>query len=118
MGVEELLDLPRVHVLATADDHVLDPADDLHVAVLAHHREVPGVHPAPRVDRLGGPLGLLPVPEHHAVAAGAQFARHPALQRHARRRIDDLDLDVRHHPPDRAGPAFQVVVAAGLRGDR
>ena len=51
MGVEELLDLPRVDVLAAADDHVLDAADDLDVAVLAHHREVTGVHPAPRVDR-------------------------------------------------------------------
>lgn len=37
------------------------------------------MHPAPRVDHLGGPLGLLPVAEHHAVATGAELARLPAL---------------------------------------
>ncbi|MGH3357693.1 MAG: AMP-binding enzyme [Nocardioidaceae bacterium] len=35
MGVQELLDLPRVEVLAAADDHVLDPSDDVHVPVVA-----------------------------------------------------------------------------------
>src|SRR4051812_19479857 len=55
MGVEELLDLARVDVLAAADDHVLDAAGDLHVAVLVHDGEVSGVHP-PVTDRLCGAL--------------------------------------------------------------
>ena len=46
VGVEELLDLPRVHVLPAADDHVLDPADDVEVALGVHDGEVAGVHPA------------------------------------------------------------------------
>ena len=75
VGVEELLDLPRVHVLAAADDHVLDAADDVEVAVGVHHREVAGVHPAVGVDRLGGALGVVPVAEHHRVAARAELAR-------------------------------------------
>jgi hypothetical protein len=40
VGVEELLDLARVDVLAAADHHVLDPADDVAVAVLAHLGQV------------------------------------------------------------------------------
>src|SRR4051794_12067515 len=36
VAVEELLDLPRVDVLAAADDHVLRAADDLDVAVGVH----------------------------------------------------------------------------------
>jgi hypothetical protein len=42
VGVEELLDLARVDVLAAADDHVLDPAGDLDEAVLVHDGEVTG----------------------------------------------------------------------------
>src|SRR5579884_914859 len=36
VGVEELLDLPGVDVLPAPDDHVLDAADDVDVAVLVH----------------------------------------------------------------------------------
>jgi hypothetical protein len=57
VGVEELLDLARVDVLAAADHHVLDPPDDVDVAVVVHHREVAGVHPPVGVDRLGGRSG-------------------------------------------------------------
>ena len=46
MAVEELLDLARIDVLAAADHHVLDAADDVAVALVVHGREVAGVHPA------------------------------------------------------------------------
>ena len=51
----------------------------LQVALVVHRREVAGVHPAGAVDRLGGPLGVLPVAEHDAVAARAQLAGLAAL---------------------------------------
>ena len=105
VGVEELLDLARVDVLAAADDHVLDPAGDVDVAVAVHHPEVAGVHPAGPVDRLGGLLRLVPVAEHHRVAAGAQLAGLAAGQRQPGLRVDDLDLDVRVHPADRGHAA-------------
>src|SRR6478735_1635544 len=94
VGVEELLDLAWVDVLPTADDHVLDPADDVAVAVLAHLGEVAGVHPAVGVDGLGGLLGVVPVAEHHRVAAGAELPGLPALDGLAGGGVDDLDLDV------------------------
>src|SRR5699024_5001056 len=80
VGVEELLHLAWVDVLAAADDHVLDPAGDLHVAVGIHHADVPGVHPAGLVDRLGGLVRLVPVAEHDAVAPGAELSGLAARQ--------------------------------------
>ena len=52
----------------------------------------------------GGPrrLVVLPVAEHHAVAARAQLALDADGHDLARLRIDDLDLDVRVHLPHRA----------------
>ena len=47
-----LLDLARIDVLAAADQHVLDAADDVAVALGVDRREVAGVHPAGGVDRL------------------------------------------------------------------
>src|SRR5207244_4278619 len=90
VGVEELLDLARVDVLSAADDHVLDPADDVHVAVGAHHREIPGVHPPGLVDRLGGLRRLIPVAEHHRVPAGAQLPWFAARHYQSGGRVDQL----------------------------
>src|SRR6202011_4479214 len=98
MPVEKLLDLARVDVLPTADDHVLDPAHDLEVAVLVHGREVASVHPASGVDGLTGRRVVVPVAKHHQVAAAAELTRLPARDDPARDRIDDLDLDVGMNP--------------------
>src|SRR5690606_13686946 len=43
---DDLLDLDAVDVLSPADDHVLDPVDDVDVAVIVHVAAVAGVHPA------------------------------------------------------------------------
>ncbi len=50
---------------------------------------------------LRGALGVAPVAEHHAVAAGAELARRAARHDPALG-VDDLDLDVRVDPPDGA----------------
>src|SRR6516225_1472507 len=106
VGVEELLDLPRVDVLPAPDDHVLDPAGDVDVPVGVHHGQVAGVHPAGGVDRLGGLVRLVPVAEHHRVAAGAQLARLAARHGQPGVRVDQLDLEVRVDPADRGYPLF------------
>src|SRR6476469_1898443 len=58
---EILLDFARVDVLAAADDHVLDAADDVDIALRIHRREIAGVHPARGIDRLCGPLRIAPI---------------------------------------------------------
>src|ERR1700712_1218142 len=105
--VEELLDLARVHVLPAADDHVLDAAGDVDVALVVHHAEVAGVHPAGAVDHLGGLLRLLPVAQHHRVAAGAELARGAARDRQPGLRVDDLRLEVGQRAADGRDAAVQ-----------
>ncbi len=105
MGVEELLDLARVDVLPPAPDHhVLDPADDVAVAVLAHRGQVAGVHPAVGVDGLGGLLRVLPVAQHDRVAPPRTQLTGFAPPRHRLPpgRVDHLDLQVRVDRADRA----------------
>src|SRR6185503_19525179 len=70
---EELLDLARVHVLPTANDHVFDSPDDVDVAGLVHGGKIAGMHPARTVDRVGGLLRLAPVAKHHGISACAQL---------------------------------------------
>jgi hypothetical protein len=74
VAVQELLDLARVDVLAAADHHVLDAADDVAVALVVDGGQVAGVHPAVGVDGLGGLFLVVPVAEHHRIAARAQLA--------------------------------------------
>ena len=112
MGVEELLDLARVDVLAAADDHVLDPADDVDVALVVHRRRgrrcassarrrSPRRSPPGRSSSRASPSSR---------ACRARPARR-ARTRLAGRRVDDLDLDVRVHPADGADPLLERVVA-------
>ncbi len=117
MAVEEFLDLARIDVLAAADDHVLDPPDDVAVALLVDGADVAGVHPAVGVDRLGRPLRIVPVAEHHRIAAGAELARLPARDG-AALRVDHLDLQVRLHAADGGHPPLERIVQGALEADR
>lgn len=71
---KEFLDLSRVDVFATADEHVLDPASDCHVTILIHRSEVAGMHPAVLIDGFGGLLRVVPVTLRHRVTAGKHLA--------------------------------------------
>ena len=80
MAVEEFLDLARIEVLAAANHHVLDAADDVDIALIVHRGEVAGVHPARRVDRLARRLLVVPVAAHDDVPAAAQLSGRAASQ--------------------------------------
>ncbi len=69
MGIEELLDLTRIDILAAANNHVFQPPDDVDVAIVIHRGQIAGMHPAGGVDRFGGRLRIAPVAQHHRVAA-------------------------------------------------
>ena len=58
------LDLDRVDVLATRDDHVLEPVLDEDVAAVVDAADVAGAEPAVLGDRLGGRLRLVVVALH------------------------------------------------------
>jgi hypothetical protein len=76
MLVEHLLDLPRVDVVAAADDQVLLPVHDVEVAAGVDPGQVTGVEPAV-ADRLGGGLGALPVALHHVREATGEVSDRP-----------------------------------------
>src|SRR5215469_15167701 len=117
VGVQEFLDLAGIDVLTAADDHVLDPPDDVQVAGLVHHGQVAGVHPAGGVDGLGRLGWLVPVAEHHRVATGAQLAMPAARHWPAGIRVDHLNLEVRMDPADGRHAPVQVVIGRGLGRD-
>ncbi|MDT4813635.1 hypothetical protein FQZ97_466250 [compost metagenome] len=75
------------------------------------------MHPAARVDGVGGGLGVVPVAQHHAVATGAEFADGAARDDPALG-VDDLAFQVRLGAADGGHAQFQLVVRAGLQGHR
>jgi hypothetical protein len=120
MLVEHLLDLPRVDVVAAANDQVLLPVDDVEVAVLVDPGQVTGVEPAPirlpcPLHGLGGGLGALPVAFHHV---------RPADDDLADLTLRDLVVfaihDAHPHVPDGRADRAGLALAAGMveRGDR
>src|SRR5260370_21681507 len=117
MTIEKLLDLARVKVLAAADHHVLDAADDVAITLRVDHGDVAGMHPAIGVEHVGGFFSLIPIAQHDAVAAGAEFAAF-AAGHDAAFEIDDLDLDMGVNAADRGHPALQRVVGRALKTDR
>ena len=113
MAVEEFLDLARIEVFAAADHHVLDAADDVAIAFGVDDGDVAGVHPTLGVEHVGGLFALVPIAQHDAVAAGAEFAA-LAARHDAPLEIDDLDLDMRMNAPDRRDPPLQRIVGGAL----
>src|SRR5436190_18185395 len=71
--VEDALDLRSCDVLATGNDHVLEPIDDVQVAVVVAPADVAGVEP-PAFERGGRRVRVAPVSLEHLGAAEDDFA--------------------------------------------
>src|SRR5262245_4531180 len=88
---DNFLDLTRVDVCTTGDDHVLLAIRDVQVAIFVKMTHVAGMEPAV-AERLRGRVGVVPVTLHHEVAT------YDDLPRRSRRNItvhvvDHPDLD-------------------------
>src|SRR5258708_28207732 len=95
MADEERLDLRREEVLTATNDHVFEPTHDVEVALRVHGGKITRMQPAVSVNRLRSLLRHLVVAHHRHKATIAQFAALPDRHHRARRRIDDLDIDMR-----------------------
>src|SRR5437763_1475479 len=95
---------------------IFDAADDVEIAALVQDADVARVHPARFIDRGFGGLRIVPITAHHQISADANLTGRPGRRDAARARMDDLRFDVRHHRPDRAHAALEVVV--GPRHER
>src|SRR5690606_33342208 len=118
VSVEELFDLFRVDVFTTADHHVLDAAHDLDVTILVHGRQVAGVHPAGIVDGFPGLFLVVPVLQHHAVAAGTQFANLTSGHDVGGALVDNLGFQVRLGAAHGGDLLLERVEGTGLGGNR
>ena len=71
MSHQKFFDLPWIDILATAHNHVLDATNDIDETLRIHHRDIACVHPSMGIDRSRGGLWILPVAQHHRIAASA-----------------------------------------------
>src|ERR1700683_5050509 len=99
---QRVLDVTGVHVVAAADDQVLDPVDDVQVAVLVQPAHVTGGHPAVP-QPLHGALRSVPVAAHQRRPAHADLAV-GACPGHRPVRPLDADLDTGRWPAHAALP--------------
>lgn len=101
------------HVLATGDDHVLDPVADEQEPFLVLVGDITGADPAIN-DGLGGFLRLAPVSDHAGRAARQDFSGHVWLDV-VTLIIDDPDLDASKRLADGQGLRIAGDLKAGLK---
>ncbi len=110
VGVDEVLDLLRVDILAAADNHIFDPPGDAVVAVAPPPREVAGVQPAVRVDGGGGGGRHFIITLHDVVAPRHELSVGVVGEVFAGSRIDNLAFDAGQRLPHRADAHLHRVV--------
>ncbi|HET8607657.1 MAG TPA: hypothetical protein VFL66_11605 [Gaiellaceae bacterium] len=93
MRVQRLLDLAREDVVAAADDQLLQPVDEVEVAVAVEAADVAGAQPAVRGERRGARGRVLPVARDHRGPAELHLAE-----------LAEPHLAAAERHPDRAGP--------------
>ena len=105
---EDILHFHRKYVFTAGDDHVLNPVNQVQVAILVEVTHIAGHHPA--VHQGGrGLLGLVPVAHHGVLAAYSDLAGFPGRQS-ADLIVNDLDLNAHRGPADRAATVRQRAV--------
>ena len=116
--VEELLELLRVDVLSAADNHVLQAARYLIVAVRRAAGEVSSVEPAVFVYRGCGRLGHLVVALHYIVAARDELAVDVVGHFLVRLGVYDAAFDFRQRVADRLDAHLERVARVAHRAAR
>ena len=107
--VQKLLDLPRVNIFATANNHVFNTTDNTHVALFVHGGQVSGVKPPRFVNRLRRAFGVVPILTHYRISPGAYFS----LLTHGHHTIgviDNLDFYPGHSPAYGFSATLQRIV--------
>jgi hypothetical protein len=96
--VQDALDLGARGVLTAGHEHVLEPIDDVEVAVVIHHAEVAGVEPA-AVERRPRCVRIPPVALEHLRSAQDDLAAFTGGHRGSML-VPDVELEVLAGPPD------------------
>src|SRR5581483_7025745 len=94
-GVQELLDLARINILAAADDHILGAAGDFAIAVLVHGGEITAVQPTVIINGAPRRVGIFVITLHDHVSAPAQLSGSTGRDHLACGHVYDLYLGMR-----------------------
>ncbi len=106
--VQDLVDLPRVDVVAGRDDHVLLAVHDVEVALLVHVGDVAGVEPVV-ANGAGGLVRQVPVAPHDLGPPDYQLAHLARTQGHrAHLLVNDAGVGVWKGEADGADLAFSA----------
>src|ERR1700722_14469366 len=73
VGEEKFLDFTRVDVLAPANDHVLQPTNNVAVTFCIDCRQISGMHESGVVDRSCRRRAIIPIAGLDAIATGEQL---------------------------------------------
>src|SRR5689334_7950177 len=107
MGIKEFFDFARINILASPNDHILDPAYNIDIAFAIHNSKVAGMHPAGFVNRFGGGFGIVPVAKHYTIAPRTKFARSANRHNFVSGRIYNFNLKMRVNYSDGADPFIE-----------
>ena len=116
VGHQHFFQLARVDIESAADDHVLQPVDDVEVALLVQAADVARVEP-PVADRFSRRFGPLVVALHDVVAADDDLAALADGQAIVLL-VDDAHLDAGDGLAHAARDAVELHVAEGGNGAR
>src|SRR5215510_334774 len=116
MAEKKPLDLDRIYVFTTADNHFFRPAANVEMAVLSHGGQVAGVQPSFGVDGAGGALGFTIITTHNQVPTGVELAGLADRHGFSRDWAYNLDLGV-WAGASNGGRALFESVAHPVHGD-
>ena len=99
MGIENILNLTRIHRIAVTQNHVFNTIHNKNIALLINTSNIAGRKPF-AVKNLSSSRRIIPVASHYVLTA------HPQLTAHTRRalgtlRATDLHLHTRQHTTHR-----------------
>ena len=104
VGVQDVLQLAGIDVVAGGDDHPLGAAPEEDETLIVHDAEIPGIDPGQPVcvvpQGLGGLLGVLHVLLHHRGTGQQDLALLTVRQLLVGAGLDDLDVGVREREAD------------------
>jgi len=77
MGIKEFLNLFRVNIFSSPDNHVLDTPHNVDISFPIHGRQILGVYPSGGINGRFGLFFIVPVAQHYAVTPGTKFSCSP-----------------------------------------
>ena len=83
-------------------DHLLEPVDDVEIAVIVHIADIARAEPAIGIDRAGGRVRTVEIPLHHLRAAHPELTRFVRPEINSGHKVNNPAFRIGHDGTDRA----------------